>query len=201
MCLDSLDLLEDHCLAERARAVEVLETGVRRSPSCRSLPQGSGTAFCRLGAAEGSLVTRLPTCQSVSRLSICPDTVSLYFSTNDLMECFWRWLPSLMAYSSAKKVSIFSEGDEIVGHAGADEVFAGDPGAGQAQVHSEVVRQSREEVPADTSVKKPIFASGIANMLFSVAMRKGEWMESPTPPPMTMPSHIDIWTGFMTAVR
>mmetsp|Transcript_91948 Transcript_91948/g.274366 ORF Transcript_91948/g.274366 Transcript_91948/m.274366 type:complete len:222 (+) Transcript_91948:254-919(+) len=48
-------------------------------------------------------------------------------------------------------------------------------------------RRGRAHV-VPTSGKRPMPVSGIANMVFSVAMRIGLWMESPTPPPMTMPS-------------
>mmetsp|Transcript_1170 Transcript_1170/g.2612 ORF Transcript_1170/g.2612 Transcript_1170/m.2612 type:complete len:255 (+) Transcript_1170:171-935(+) len=41
---------------------------------------------------------------------------------------------------------------------------------------------------APTSGKSPIAISGIAKRVFSVTMRKGPWVERPTPPPMVMPS-------------
>jgi hypothetical protein len=105
--LGLLDLLEDHRLAERTRAVEVFETRVREVLLVGLRRKGL-VHFLQVGAAEGSTVKAAYLSIS-SRLSMGPDTVSLYFSTNDLMECFWRWLPSLTAYNSAKKASIFSE--------------------------------------------------------------------------------------------
>lgn len=48
---------------------------------------------------------------------------------------------------------------------------------------------------APTSGKKPIVVSGMAKTVFSVAILKGACIESPTPPPIVMPSMYAIY-GF-----
>ena len=51
-----------------------------------------------------------------------------------------------------------------------------------------------------TSGKSPMPVSGMANTHFSVAMRKGDPIERPTPPPITKPSQREIWRRLCVCV-
>jgi hypothetical protein len=53
--------------------------------------------------------------------------------------------------------------------------------------------------PDPTSVKNPILASGIANIVFYVAILKGAKWLIPTPPPITIPSQFTIYIALHVA--
>ena len=69
------------------------------------------------------------------------------------------------------------------------DLFEADPAVAVIVLEGAGERDNSQVPP--TSGKKPSPASGIASLVRSVTMRWRPWAESPTPPPITMPSIKD----------
>lgn len=78
--------------------------------------------------------------------------------------------------------------DEVVGQPAQDGVGGADRPAGEREVGAELPGAAASRWVPPTSGTKPIAVSGIATRERSVTTRTSPWADTPTPPPITMPS-------------
>ena len=90
---------------------------------------------------------------------------------------------------SAPRSGIEARGRNMMCHdVERQRVGQAEPRAGEREPGSGALLQPRQEISRADIGEKPMPTSGIAKVIFSAPMRWLPWTDSPTPPPMTMPS-------------